>query len=202
MIGESISQHKILRKLGEGGMGVVYSARDTKLDRDVALKFLPPHLSPSGEENSRFDREAKATSALNHPRIATIFDVDEVEGQKYLVLEYIPGGTLRAKLFQPKAQGKRFTIAEVLGLGMQITEGLVHAHNHGIIHRDLKSENIMLTDEGRVKIADFGLAKLQGGLQITQSGNTMGTTGYASPEQIRRCDNVVPEVPSVRPNGT
>ncbi len=185
MIGECISHYKILRKLGEGGMGVVYSARDTKLDRDVALKFLPPNPSLSQEDISRFDREAKAISALNHPSIATIFDVDEVDGQRYLVLEYVPGGTVREKLRHLKAQNKQFTISEVLGLGVQITEGLVHAHNRGIIHRDLKSDNILLTEEGHVKIADFGLAKLRGGMQITKSGNMVGTAGYVSPEQIR-----------------
>src|SRR5512136_2985761 len=150
MIGTIVSHYKILEKLGEGGMGVVYKARDTKLDRDVALKFLPLHLNASEEDISRFEQEARAISTLNHPNIETIYDVDEVNGQKYLVLEYIPGGTLKSKLKQLKSEDKCFPIAEVLDYGLQLAEGLGHAHRHQIIHRDVKTDNILLTEEGKI----------------------------------------------------
>ena len=185
MVGSTISHYKIIEKLGEGGMGVVYKAHDTKLDRDVALKFLPTNLTASPEELTRFELEAKAISALNHPNIATIYDVDEVNGQRYLVLEYIPCGTLKSRLKQLKSEDKGFSIHEVLGFGVQIAEGLAHAHRQGIIHRDVKTENMMLTGEGKIKLTDFGLAKLRGSVQITKTGSTLGTAAYMSPEQIR-----------------
>ncbi|MBI4811540.1 MAG: protein kinase, partial [Ignavibacteriales bacterium] len=166
-------------------MGVVYKAHDTKLDREVALKFLPANLTASSEDVKRFELEAKAISALNHPNIATIHDVDEFDGQKYLVLEYIPGGTLKSRLKQLKAEDKNFSISEVLNYGVQIAEGLAHAHRHGIIHRDVKTDNMMLTEEGKIKLTDFGLAKLRGSMQITKTGSTLGTAAYMSPEQIR-----------------
>lgn len=185
MIGQTISHYKIIEKLGEGGMGVVYKAHDTKLDRDVALKFLPPSLTASPEELSRFEQEAKAISALNHPNIATIHDVDEFNGQKYLVLEYITGGTMKAKLKQLKSEDKEFSISEVINYGIQMAEALAHAHRHQIIHRDVKTDNMMLTEDGKVKLTDFGLAKLRGGTQLTKTGSTLGTAAYMSPEQIR-----------------
>jgi eukaryotic-like serine/threonine-protein kinase len=185
MIGQTISHYKILEKLGEGGMGVVYKAHDTKLDRDVALKFLPPNLTASHEELNRFEQEAKAISALNHPNIATIYDVDEANGQKYLVLEYIPCGTLKSKLKQLKSEDKEFPIGEAVDYGIQMAEALAHAHRHGIIHRDVKTDNMMLTEEGKIKLTDFGLAKLRGSIQITKTGSTLGTAAYMSPEQIR-----------------
>jgi TolB-like protein/Tfp pilus assembly protein PilF len=185
MIGKSISHYTIQRKLGEGGMGVVYAAQDTKLDREVALKFLPLNLAASDEDLSRFEQEAKAISALNHPSIATIYDIDDAGGQKYLVLEYIPGGTLKTKLRELKSQGNSLSIEDAVDLSVQICEGLTHAHNHGITHRDLKSDNIMFSEEGRAKLSDFGLAKLREGKQITKTGSALGTAGYASPEQIR-----------------
>jgi serine/threonine protein kinase/Tfp pilus assembly protein PilF len=185
MIGKTISHYKILEKLGEGGMGVVYRAHDTRLDRDVALKFLPAHMDASAAEISRFEQEARAISTLNHPGIETIYDVDETNGQKYLVLEYIPGGTLKAKLKQLKSEDKRFSIAEVLDYGIQLAEGLAHAHRHQIVHRDVKTDNIMLTEEGKVKLTDFGLAKLRGTVHKTKSGSTLGTVAYMSPEQVR-----------------
>ena len=122
MIGQTISHYKILEKLGEGGMGIVYKAQDTKLNRFVALKFLPSNLTASKEEVARFQQEAEAVSALNHPHIATIHDVDEVDGQKFLVLEYIPGGTLRSAVQQLHAEGKELSIGEVLDYGIQIAE--------------------------------------------------------------------------------
>ncbi len=185
MIGETVSHYTILEKLGEGGMGVVYKAHDLKLDRMVALKFLPPETATSQDELARFEQEARAISALNHPSIATIHDVDEAGKKKFLVLEYIPGGTLKSKIKRLKAEDKELSVAEILDYGIQIAEGLAHAHRHGIVHRDVKTENVMLTEEGRVKITDFGLAKLRGSVHLTKTGSTIGTAAYMSPEQIR-----------------
>jgi eukaryotic-like serine/threonine-protein kinase len=184
MIGESISHYKIIEKLGEGGMGVVYRAQDLKLDRLVALKFLPSRIN-SPEEISRFQQEAKAVSALNHPGIATIYDIDQSEDQRFLVLEYLPGGTLKSRIHSLVSSGRELSLQEIVDYGIQIAEGLAHAHRNGIIHRDIKSENMMLTAEGKVKITDFGLAKLRGGVQLTRAGTTLGTAAYMSPEQIR-----------------
>ena len=166
-------------------MGVVYKAHDTKLKRDVALKFLPATLHPSPEELKRFEQEAQAISALNHANIATIHDIDEYEGQHYLVLEYIPGGTLKSKLRQLKLDDKDFSISEVLDYGIQMAKALAHAHQHGIIHRDVKTDNIMLMEDGTAKLTDFGLAKLRGSIQLTKTGSTVGTAAYMSPEQVR-----------------
>ncbi len=130
MIGKTISHYRILEKLGEGGMGVVYKARDTKLDRDVALKFLPPNLMALSEELARFEQEARAISSLTPPGIATIYDVDEADGQKYFVLEYIPGGTLKGRLKQLKSEDRHFSLEEVLAYGIQIADALAHAHRH------------------------------------------------------------------------
>ena len=185
MIGQTISHYKILEKLGEGGMGVVYKAQDTNLDRLVALKFLPADLITPGEQIQRFEQEAKAIAALNHPNIATIYDVGEAQGQQYLVLEYIPGGTLKSRLKQLKSEDKEFSVGEVLQFGMQMTEALAHAHRHGIIHRDVKTDNLMLTGEGVIKLTDFGLAKLRGSIKLTKTGTTVGTVSYMSPEQVR-----------------
>jgi serine/threonine protein kinase/tetratricopeptide (TPR) repeat protein len=183
MIGQTISHYKILEKLGEGGMGVVYKAHDTKLDRFVALKFLPPTAASSPDDIARFEQEAKAISALNHPNIATIHDIDGAG--KFLVLEYIAGGTLKEKLKKLKSENRELAIAEVVDYGMQIGEGLSHAHKHQIIHRDIKSDNMMLTSEGMVKITDFGLAKLRSSLELTRFGSTVGTVAYMAPEVIR-----------------
>ena len=185
MIGKVVSHYKILEKLGEGGMGVVYKAHDMKLDRDVALKFLPTNLPVAHEHITRFELEAKAISALNHPHIATIYDIDEADGRKYIVLEYIPGGTLKSKLTQLTSDGKELPIREVLEYAIQIGGALSHAHRHLIIHRDVKADNLMLTEEGTVKLADFGLAKLRDSVQVTKTGSMVGTADYMSPEQIR-----------------
>ncbi len=185
MIGTTISHYTILEKLGEGGMGIVYRAHDTKLDRDVALKFLPTNLVLSPEEITRFELEAKTISALNHPNIATIHDIDEVNGQRYLVLEYIPGGTLQSRLKQLRSEDKEFSVGEVVNYGIQIAEALSHAHRHQIIHRDVKTDNIMLTEDGKVKLTDFGLAKILGPAHLTKTGSTLGTAAYMSPEQVR-----------------
>lgn len=185
MIGQTILHYTILEKLGEGGMGVVYKARDTRLERDVALKFLPAALAASEEELGRFEQEARAISTLNHPTIATIHDVGEFEGRKYIVLEYIPGGTLKSELKRIKAEGGEFPLSLVLDYAIQIAEGLSHAHRHGIVHRDVKPDNMMLTEEGKIKLTDFGLAKLRGSMQLTRTGTTIGTAAYMSPEQAR-----------------
>ena len=186
MIGQTISHYKILEKLGEGGMGVVYKAQDLRLNRLVALKFLPAGLISSKDDIARFEQEARAISALNHPNIATIYDVDEAEGQKYLVLEYIPSGTLKSRLKELRTTGKELRLSEVVDFGIQIAEGLAHAHREGIVHRDVKTDNVILTKEGNIKITDFGLAKLAGeGKQLTKAGSTIGTAAYMSPEQIR-----------------
>ncbi len=185
MIGRTISHYKILEKLGEGGMGVVYKARDTNLDRDVALKFLPDDFVNSAEDVLRLEQEAKALSVLNHQNIATIHDVTEVDGKKYIVMEFIPGGTLRGLLKERTAEGKELSLDEILVFGIQIAEGLASAHDAGIIHRDVKTENMMLSARGTVKITDFGLAKLRGGDNLTKTGSTPGTAAYMSPEQLR-----------------
>ena len=169
-------------------MGVVYEAEDLKLHRIVALKFLPEELAASEDDIARFQQEAEAVSALNHTHIATIYDIDEAEGRKFLTLEYLSGGTLKSKLKQFLADGKEIPIHDVLEYGIQIAEGLAHAHRQGIIHRDIKTDNVMLTGEGSVKLTDFGLAKLKGKGQITRAGSTLGTAAYVSPEQLRSED--------------
>jgi len=178
MIGKTISHYKILEKLGEGGMGVVYKAQDTKLDRMVALKFLPPHLTSEPEEKERFIHEAKAASALSHTNITTIHEIDEFEGQMFIVMEYCEGKTLKQVI-----EKETLSIKKILDIGIQVCEGLTAAHKKEIVHRDIKSDNIMVTKEGQVKIMDFGLAKLKGATKITQTGSTLGTAAYMSPEQ-------------------
>jgi len=180
MIGQTISHYKILDKLGEGGMGVVYKAQDTKLDRPVALKFLPARLSTSEPEKARLIQEARAASALNHPNVATIHEIAEAGDQTFLVMEYVDGVTLREK-----AQEGRLKIKEIVGIAIQAAEGLQKAHEQQIIHRDIKSDNIMLTKDGLVKVMDFGLAKLKGAAKVTKTGSTVGTAAYMSPEQIQ-----------------
>ena len=180
MIGQSISHYKILEKLGEGGMGVVYKAQDLKLDRFVALKFLPAHISGSEQEKSRFIQEAKSASALNHPNVCTIYGIDEYNGQQYIEMELVDGVTLREK-----AAASQLTIKQVVEYGIQIAEALQEAHSKGIIHRDIKSENIMINSKDQIKIMDFGLAKLKGSLKLTKTSSTIGTLAYMSPEQIQ-----------------
>ena len=180
MIGQTISHYKILDKLGEGGMGVVYKARDTKLDRTVALKFLPSHLIASQNEKKRFTLEAKSAAALNHPNICTIHGVDEHKGRQYIVMELVEGTTLRDKI----KDGTVDTVSAI-HYGQQIAEALEVAHSKNIVHRDIKSANIMVTRDGRVKVMDFGLAKINGSPQVTKTGKTVGTVTYMSPEQLR-----------------
>jgi len=178
MINKMISHYKILDKLGEGGMGVVYKAEDTKLKRLVALKLLPAHISESTQEKARFIHEAQTASALNHPNITTIYEIDEFEGQMFIAMEYCEGETLKKII-----ERKTLSVKKVLDIGIQICEGLLAAHKKGIIHRDIKSENMMVTQEAKLKITDFGLAKLKGATTLTKAGSTLGTAAYMSPEQ-------------------
>jgi len=189
MIGQTILHYKILEKLGEGGMGVVYKAEDTKLKREVAIKFLPHHVLTNAEEKQRFEIEAQAAAALNHPNISTIYSIEESKDNIFIVMEYIDGIELKQKI----SKGI-LPIEESLNIIEQIGEGLKAAHRKGIIHRDIKSSNIMITQSGQIKIMDFGLAKVKGVSHITKMGTTLGTTAYMSPEQAhaiptdQRCD--------------
>jgi eukaryotic-like serine/threonine-protein kinase len=184
MIGETILHYKILEKLGEGGMGEVFKAQDTKLDRFVALKFLPSQFIATEEEKARFIQEAKAASAMNHPNVCTIYDIQENNGQLFIVMEFIDGVTLRNNK-QPLSEKR------ILDIGVQVAEGLGAAHEKGIVHRDIKPENIMIRKDGIVQIMDFGLAKLytsSNASRLTKAGTTMGTMGYMSPEQVQGLD--------------
>lgn len=185
MVGRTISHYRILEKLGEGGMGVVYKAQDLKLNRVVALKFLPLEHTSTPKDIDRFQNEAEALSSLNHPNIATIFDIDETEGQRFIALELLPGGTLRSKVRENQSAGHEMPLPLVVSYALQVADGLAHAHKRNIIHRDVKTENIMLTEDGKIKITDFGLAKLRTASQVTNTGSTVGTAAYMSPEQIR-----------------
>ena len=181
MIGQTISSYRIVEKLGEGGMGIVYKAEDTKLDRPVALKFLPPHLAASEQDKARFIQEAKAASAINHPNICTIHDIQEHEDQIFIVMEYVDGQTLAEKKHNLSQK-------QSIEMGTQIADGLAAAHEKGIVHRDIKPENIMVRKDGIVQIMDFGLAKLAGVSRLTKEGSTVGTAGYMSPEQVQGQD--------------
>jgi len=184
MIGETILHYKILEKLGEGGMGEVFKAQDTKLDRFVALKFLPSQFTATDDEKARFIQEAKAASAMNHPNVCTIYDIQENNGQLFIVMEFIDGVTLRNNK-QPLSEKR------ILDIGIQVAEGLGAAHEKGIVHRDIKPENIMIRKDGIVQIMDFGLAKLytsSNASRLTKAGTTMGTMGYMSPEQVQGLD--------------
>ena len=180
MIGKSISHYKIVEEIGRGGMGVVYRAHDTTLDRDVALKFLPPHLLENEESKKRFHNEAKAASALDHPNICTIFEFGEFQNQSYIAMALVEGESLETRL----AKGP-LSVKQTIELAKQVVRGLAAAHKKGIVHRDLKPANIMTDQNGIVKIMDFGLARREEHTQVTQSGSTLGTLSYMSPEQVR-----------------
>jgi len=181
MIGKTISHYRILEKLGEGGMGVVYKAEDTRLKRTVALKFLPSELTRDPEAKGRFIQEAQAASALDHSNICNIHEIDETpEGQLFICMACYGGETLKERI----ARGP-LEMDEAARIAAQIGEGLAKAHAAGIVHRDMKPANIMITSEGTVKILDFGLAKLTGRTKHTKTGTTLGTVAYMSPEQAR-----------------
>jgi len=178
---QTISHYKILEKLGGGGMGVVYKAQDLKLDRLVALKFLPPELTQDTEAKARFIHEAKAASALQHNNICTVHDIDETaDRQMFIVMDCYEGETLKKKI-----ERGPLAIDQAVGITIQVAQGVAGAHDAGIVHRDIKPANIMVTNRGQVKIVDFGLAKLAGRTLLTKTGTTMGTVAYMSPEQAR-----------------
>jgi serine/threonine protein kinase len=178
MIGQTISHFHILEKIGEGGMGVVYKAEDTNLKRTVALKFLPRGLEAHEPEQARFLQEAQAASAINHPNVCTIYEISQHEGQQFIVMEYVDGKTLRQMVPIQKTQ-----IA--IDYAIQIGEALQEAHSKGIVHRDIKTDNIMVNSKNQIKVMDFGLAKLKGSLKLTRTSSTVGTLAYMAPEQIQ-----------------
>ena len=180
MTGQTISHYKVTAELGRGAMGVVYKAEDTKLKRSVALKFLAPHLLQDEEARKRFQREATAAAALNHPNICTIHEIGEEGGQTFLVMEFIEGESLDNKI-----ERGPLALKEALSFARQVADGLAAAHGKGVVHRDIKPGNLLVTPEGRVKILDFGLALLTEGSKLTKLDTTVGTVAYMSPEQAQ-----------------
>ena len=181
MIGQNISHYRIVEKLGEGGMGVVYKAEDLHLGRTVALKFLAPHLIANPDGRQRFLREAQAAAALDHPNICTVHEIGEVEGQTFMVMAFVDGSTLSQKIKQ-----RPLPLDEALAIAIQAGGGLQAAHDKGIVHRDIKSANLMVSRQRRVQIMDFGLAYLADRTRLTDTQTTLGTTAYMSPEQAQR----------------
>ena len=184
MVGQTVSHYRILEKIGEGGMGVVYKAEDLKLKRTVALKFLPKELEAHEPERARFLQEAQAASALNHPNVCTIYDIKEEDDQHFIVMEYVDGKTLREKIVGA-SHDSPLRVDDIISYAIQIGDALHEAHSHGIVHRDVKPENIMVNTKNQIKVMDFGLAKLKGSLKLTRTSSTVGTLAYMAPEQIQ-----------------
>ena len=198
MEGQTVSHYRVLEKIGEGGMGQVYLAEDTFLERKVALKFLPAGLQADPVAHKRFIREAKSAAAIDHPYICKIYEVCHTdEGQDFIVMERVEGQTLEDRLARGRVEVKealQFAVKQALQIGLEVSEALEKAHRTGVIHRDLKPSNIMITTEGHAKVLDFGLAKRrtqEDGKELgitsalTREGTTLGTPAYMSPEQLR-----------------
>jgi serine/threonine protein kinase/tetratricopeptide (TPR) repeat protein len=180
MIGQTISHYRIVEKLGEGGMGVVYKAEDLRLGRTVALKFLAPHLVSDPEGRQRFLREARAAAALDHPNICTVHEIDESEGRMFLAMAFVEGRGVKNKILE-----RPLKLDEALDIATQTAQGLQAAHAKGVVHRDIKPANLMINPQGQVKIMDFGLAHLSDRTKVTETGTRLGTPAYMSPEQAR-----------------
>lgn len=185
LIGQTVGKYQVLEKIGDGGMAEVYRAFHSSLNREVAIKFIRPDYSLDDRFCTRFEREARIAASLTHPNIVRIFDYGLYEGRSYLVMEYIPGLTLKEYLKRSYASGVSLTLDEIVTIVTQVGDALTYIHRAGIIHRDIKPENILITNEGRVCLSDFGVARIAGAAnEQTASGAILGTPAYMSPEHI------------------